>query len=65
MPVYLGGVLVKVEHFVVQLSYSAYFAAKASRHCDQPALFAGLLSGFKALGGLRQCEDGGDPSLAR
>jgi len=52
MQVYLGGVLAKVELFVVRLSYSAYFAARASMHCDQPALFAGLLSGFRALGGL-------------
>jgi len=52
MPVYLDGMLVKVELFVVRLSYSGYFAARASMRCDQPALFAGLLSGFTALGGL-------------
>jgi len=52
MPVYLGGILVKVELFVVRLSYSTYFAARASMHCDQPALFAGLLSCFTTLGGL-------------
>ena len=36
----------------MRLSYSGHFAARASLHCDQPALFAGLLSGFTALGGL-------------
>jgi transposase len=52
MPVYLGGVLSKVQLFVVRLSYSGYFAARASMHCDQPSLFAGLLNGFQSFGGL-------------
>ncbi len=52
MSVYLAGVLVVVQLFVVRLSYSGRFMARASMHCDQPALFAGLLAGFSAFGGL-------------
>ena len=52
MSVYLAGVLVVVQLFVVRLSYSGRFMARTSMHCDQPALFAGLLAGFSAFGGL-------------
>jgi transposase len=52
MSVYLGGVLVVVQLFVLRLSYSGRFMARASMRCDQPALFAGLLAGFAAFGGL-------------
>lgn len=52
MSVYLAGVLVVVQLFVLRLSYSGRFMARASMRCDQPALFAGLLSGFTAFGGV-------------
>lgn len=52
MSVYLDGVLVVVQLFVLRLSYSGRFMARASMRCDQPALFAGLLTGFTAFGGL-------------
>jgi transposase len=52
MSVYLAGVLVVVQLFVVRLSYSGRFMARASMRCDQPALFAGMLAGFTAFGGL-------------
>jgi transposase len=52
MSVYLAGLLVVVQLFVVRLSYSGRFMARASMRCDQPALFAGLLAGFTAFGGL-------------
>lgn len=52
MSVYLGGVLAVVELFVLRLSYSGRFMARASMRCDQPALFAGLLVGFTSFGGL-------------
>jgi len=52
MSVLLGGVLTVVQLFVVRLSYSGRFMARASMRCDQPALFAGLLTGFTAFGGL-------------
>jgi transposase len=52
MSVYLAGILVVVQVFVLRLSYSGRFMARASLRCDQPALFAGLLAGFIAFGGL-------------
>ncbi len=52
MSVLLAGVLVVVQLFVVRLSYSGRFMARASMRCDQPSLFAGLLAGFTAFGGL-------------
>jgi transposase len=52
MSVLLAGVMVVVELFVVRLSYSGRFMARASIRCDQPSLFAGLLAGFMAFGGL-------------
>ncbi len=52
MSVYLGGVLVVVQLSVLRLSFSGRFMARASLRCDQPALFAGLLAGFTAFGGL-------------
>lgn len=52
MSVYLAGVLTVVQLFVVRLSYSGRFMARASIRCDQPALFAGLLAAFTAFGGL-------------
>src|SRR5450631_606790 len=55
MSVYLGGGLVVVQLFVLRLSYSGRFMARASMRCDQPALFAGLLAGFTTFGGLTRC----------
>ncbi len=52
MSVYLAGVLTVVQLFVVRLSYSGRFTARTSMRCDQPSLFAGLLAGFTAFGGL-------------
>ncbi len=52
MSVLLAGVVVVVQLFVVRLSYSGRFMARASMRCDQPSLFAGLLAGFAAFGGL-------------
>ena len=52
MSVLLAGVVVVVQLFVVRLSYSGRFMARASIRCDQPSLFAGLLTGFTAFGGL-------------
>ena len=52
MSVLLAGVVVVVQVFVVRLSYSGRFMARASTRCDQPSLFAGLLAGFAAFGGL-------------
>ncbi|MGH7706985.1 MAG: IS21 family transposase [Vulcanimicrobiaceae bacterium] len=52
MSVYLGGLLVVVQLFVLRLGYSGRFMARASMRCDQPALFAGLLAGFTAFGGV-------------
>ena len=52
MSVLLGGVVVVAQLFVVRLSYSGRFMARASMRCDQPSLFAGLLAGFTAFGGL-------------
>jgi transposase len=52
MSVYVAGVLVVVQVFVLRLSYSGRFTARASLRCDQPALFAGLLAAFIAFGGL-------------
>jgi transposase len=52
MSVRLAGVAVVVQLFVVRLSYSGRFMARASMRCDQPSLFAGLLAGFTAFGGL-------------
>jgi transposase len=52
MSVLLAGVLVVVQLFVVRLSYSGRFTARASMRCDQPSLFEGLLAGFTVFGGL-------------
>jgi len=52
MSVLLAGVVVVVQLFVVRLSYSGRFMARASMRCDQPSLFAGLVAGFTAFGGL-------------
>ena len=52
MTVCLAGVLVVVQVFVLRLSYSGRFMARASMRCDQPSLFAGLLACFTAFGGL-------------
>lgn len=52
MSVMLAGVMVVVQLFVVRLSYSGRFMARASMRCDQPSLFEGLLFAFTAFGGL-------------
>jgi transposase len=52
MSVMLAGVMVVVQLFVLRLSYSGRFMARASMRCDQPSLFEGLLAGFTAFGGL-------------
>lgn len=52
MSVLLAGAVVVVQLFVVRLSYSGRFMARASMRCDQPSLFAGLLAAFTAFGGL-------------
>ncbi len=51
MAVMLAGVLVTVQLFVMRLSYSACMFARASFHCDQPSLFAGLLEACENFGG--------------
>jgi len=48
MSVLLAGVVV-VQLFVVRLSYSGRFTARASMRCDQPSLFEGLLAGFNGV----------------
>jgi len=48
----VAGVLMKLELFVMRLSYSGRLFARASRRCDQLALFTGLLEGLVAFGGL-------------
>jgi len=67
MSVLLAGVIVIVQLFVVRLSYSGRFMARASIRCDQPSLFAGLLAGFTADAhvDLRQRVDGRDARFAR
>jgi transposase len=52
MTVRLGGKEVVVQLFVLRLSYSGRWYARASMRCDQPALFSGLLGGFTMFGGL-------------
>jgi len=52
MTVRLGGKKVVVQLFVLRLSYSGRWYARASRKCDQPSLFAGLLNGYTTFGGL-------------
>jgi transposase len=52
MSVRLAGVVVVIQLFVLRLSYSGRFIGRASMRCDQPALFAGLLAGFTAFGGV-------------
>src|SRR5450631_4412413 len=64
MSVYLGGVLVVVQLFVLRLSYSGRFIARAAMRCDQPALFAGLLAGFTAFGGRAVMQPGVTDRLA-
>jgi hypothetical protein len=56
MSVVLAGVVVVVQLFVVRLSYSGRFMARASMRCDQPSLFAGLLAAFTAFGGLTRAD---------
>ncbi|HEV2261597.1 MAG TPA: IS21 family transposase, partial [Candidatus Rubrimentiphilum sp.] len=51
----LAGVIITVQLFVIRLSYSGRFFARASIRCDRPSLFAGLLAGFSAFGGLTRC----------
>lgn len=48
----VAGVEVALHVFVIRLSYSGHFYARASYREDQPALFAGLLEGFQFFGGL-------------
>lgn len=48
----IAGVIVTVQLFVIRLSYSGRFFARASMRYDRPSLFAGLLAGFGAFGGL-------------
>jgi transposase len=52
MTVMLAGEPVVVQIFVVRLSYSGRFMARASMRCDQPSLFEGLLHAFSRFGGL-------------
>ena len=52
MTVILEGSSTVVQLFVLRSSYSGRFFARASRRCDQPSLFAGLLAGFTAFGGI-------------
>jgi transposase len=52
MSVRLAGVVVVIQLFVLRLSYSGRFMARASMRCDRPALFAGLLAGFTVFGGV-------------
>lgn len=67
MSVLLAGVVVVVQLFVVRLSYSGRFMARASMRCDQPSLFAGLLAGFTAFGGLTRTSifDNASTAVAR
>lgn len=50
--VMLAGVLVVVQVFVMRLSYSGRWFARASMRCDQPALFAGILEALTTFGGV-------------
>lgn len=52
MSVMLDGSPVVVQLFVLRLSYSGHWFARASMRCDQPALFSGLIEGFKSFGGV-------------
>jgi transposase len=52
MEVIIAGVLTIVHVFVMRLSYSGAFFARASYTEDRPALFAGLLGAIKFFGGL-------------
>ena len=52
MSVKLDGSPVVVQLFVLRLSYSGRWFARASMRCDQPALFSGLIEGFKSFGGV-------------
>lgn len=52
MEVIIAGVLMIVHVFVMRLSYSGAFFARASFTEDRPALFAGLLGAIKFFGGL-------------
>jgi transposase len=52
MTAMLGGVLTVIQLFVVRLSYSGRFVARATIHGDQPSLFTGLLWAFTRFGGL-------------
>ncbi|MGH7750012.1 MAG: IS21 family transposase, partial [Candidatus Dormibacteria bacterium] len=48
----LNGILVVLQLFVMRLSYSGRFFARASYRCDQPALFAGILEALVTFGGV-------------
>jgi transposase len=52
MTVRLDGSPVVVQLFVLRLSYSGRWFARASMRCDQPALFSGLIAGFESFGGV-------------
>jgi transposase len=52
MTVRINGKELVVQLFVIRLSYSGCWYARASMRCDQPSLFAGLLQGYTAFGGL-------------
>jgi transposase len=52
MSVKLDGSPVVVQLFVLRLSYSGRWFARASIRCDQTALFSGLIDGFKSFGGI-------------
>jgi transposase len=52
MTVRIDGKELVVQLFVLRLSYSGWWYARASMRCDQPSLFAGLLQGYTAFGGL-------------
>jgi transposase len=48
----VAGILVRLELFVMRLSYSGRLFARASFRCDQPALFAGIVEALVAFGGV-------------
>lgn len=52
MSITLAGSPVVVQLFVLRLSYSGRWFARASMRCDQPALFSGLIEGFELFGGV-------------
>jgi hypothetical protein len=64
MSVRLAGVVVIIQLFVLRLSYSGRFTARASMRCDWAALFAGLLAGFTAFGGVTRSSKFNNASTA-